>query len=202
MQVNIVMNSLCEKSCLMRTVHKLCGFSCTAEIGIIPNYILYNCFSYAHVSAMWFCLWEKGTNVLRILGKMGGNSDCSQMDGLIISIENYTFLERWGFPPSKTIVYSACLEAIHLAVFRISHNFLKFISTLVPIFQIQNHMVFSSCSKVFCHYISMEQGIIEGKNDKFPDSWLADWCISMSCPITKVLWTLAMEEKGIYLLQQ
>ncbi len=41
--------------------------------------------------------WEKGTNVL---GK-SGNPGYSPMNVFIISMENYTFSERWDLPLSK-----------------------------------------------------------------------------------------------------
>ncbi len=51
----------------------------------------------------WFCIWEKGTNVLENLGGNRGIPDYSQMDALIVHMENYTFLERWAPPLSKNI---------------------------------------------------------------------------------------------------
>ncbi len=46
---------------------------------------------------IWFCIREKGTNVLR------RNLDYSQMTVFTVSMENYIFLERRRFHLSKNI---------------------------------------------------------------------------------------------------
>ncbi len=112
-------------------------------------------FATHHVMRIWFCICEKGTTNLP--GNSGGG-----IGGIIITArlmssyhtENYTFLERWGFPLPRNIVFNAYHKGIPHAVIMISPIIPKFPCLLVPIMRIWNHFFHAMTHPLFQYHVA------------------------------------------------